>query len=104
MYGPYSADIFEDLAALKDEGLLEVKGEYPEPLEIIGDRASGTGYSLTELGEKRARELYEKLSDEIKRALTSLKRFAKLSTRELIHYVYDKYPRESLGISSEKQK
>jgi len=100
MYGPYSADIFEDLAALRDEGLLEIRGEVPEPVEMVVGRAASTSYSLTKKGEERAKELYEKMSDEEKRALSSLKRFAKMSTGELIRHVYNKYPLESLGIAA----
>lgn len=99
IYGPYSADIFEDLAALRDEGLLDLKGEVPWPMEMIG-QTTGTSYSLTKKGKERAGELYEKLSDEEKRALSSLKKFAKMSNREIIRYVYSKYPRESLGMAS----
>jgi uncharacterized protein YwgA len=101
MYGPYSTDISEDLAALAGEGLLEVRGEGPEPREIIGNRITVI-YVLTARGETEAGGVYEKLPDEAKKALSSLKRFNKMGVRELIRYVYDKYPRESLGAASIK--
>ena len=94
MYGPYSADIFEDLATLKDKRLLEVEGESIEPREMVGDLAMS--FNLTKQGEEKAKEIYMKLPGKAKQALLSLRRFNKMNLRELVRYVYDKYPRESL--------
>jgi uncharacterized protein YwgA/DNA-binding HxlR family transcriptional regulator len=103
MYGPYSADIFEDIAVLKDEGFLEVRGGSPEPLEIIGDRTAGMSYILTKRGEEKAVSIYEELPNEMKRALSSLKKFNEMGIRELVRYVYDKYPHESLGAARREE-
>jgi len=98
MYGPYSADIFEDLAALRDEGLVEIRVEELEPREmIIDDKSSTTTYSLTSQGRQKAREAFDILPPEVKRALATLRKFNRMRTRNLLRYVYEKYPKESLG-------
>lgn len=97
MYGPYSADVFEDLPLLKDEGLIEVREKGVASQEIVGTPTMG--FSLTAKGEEKAGEIFlKKLSPKIRQALLELNRFNKLDLRELIKYVYDNYPRESLGI------
>ena len=100
MYGPYSADIFEDLGALKGGGLLEIQGQSIEPREMVGDPAMTMSFNLTEKGGKKAREIHKKLPEKVKRVLPELNRFNKMSLGELIKYVYDNYPHESLGASA----
>ena len=91
-YGPYCADIFEDLVGLREEGLVEVRGEGAEPHEMVEDPKT-TSFFLTERGKERAKEIYRGLSGEAKGALIALNgEFNKLSTRDLIRYVYDHYP------------
>jgi uncharacterized protein YwgA len=102
VYGPYSSDIFEDAVGLQEEGLLRIVGESHESRELFGGRGSSTDYTLTADGEEKARELYEKLSDKEKQALSSLKqRFDRADLQEILKHVYSKYPRESLGAASD---
>lgn len=97
MYGPYSADVFEDLPLLRDDGFIEVLEKGVASQEIVGTPTMD--FSLTAKGEEKAREIFlKKLSPKIRQALLELDHFNKLDLRELIKYVYDNYPRESLGI------
>jgi len=101
IHGPYSGDIFEDAAGLQERGLLRIVGESSESRELFGGRRPSMDYALTAEGEEKARELFEKLSDGEKRALSSLKqRFGRASLWEILRHVYGKYPRESMGAAS----
>jgi uncharacterized protein YwgA len=91
IHGPYSADIFRDLAILKDNGFIDIRGENDELKEIIENKGS-TSFVLTEKGEKEAKEFYEKLPAKARGSLIALRHFNRMSLRELVKHVYTNYP------------
>lgn len=96
-YGPYCADIFEDLADLRDGGFVEVRGQGAEPHELARDPKT-MSFFLTDRGKERARELYRELPSEAKGALIALNsRFNRMSLGDLIKYVYEHYPKSLLS-------
>ena len=85
LHGPFSADINDDALDLETAGLIEVQREMVEP----------TLYALTPRGNRVAKEIFEKLPEDNKKALSKVRRFNEMGLAELLKYVYDKYPRES---------
>lgn len=95
-YGPYCADIFEDLTELKEEGLVGIRGEGSELHEMAEDPKT-MSFFLTEKGKEEASRVYRKLPSETRMALIALNaRFNRMSLRDLIRYVYENYPESSL--------
>lgn len=92
LYGPYSPDVMRSSYILAyyyfiniDEKVYprDVKGEKEWVLRI---------FRLTDKGRDFAKELYDDLDKEIKEKIFELRRFNKMSTREILDYVYAKYP------------
>jgi len=97
MFGPHSPDVLDDTIDLEMTGYINIQKEVSEPM-LAGDCVISRKYQLTPEGTKAARGVYEKLSDECKRALSSLTQFNEMKLTELLNYVYTKYPAESRGI------
>jgi uncharacterized protein YwgA len=97
MFGPHSPDVLDDTIDLEMTGYINIQKEVSEPM-LAGDCVISRKYQLTPEGTKAAKEVYEKLSDEYKRALSSLKQFNEMKLTELLNYVYTKYPAESRGM------
>jgi len=96
MFGPHSPDVLDDTIDLEMTGYINIQKEVSEPT-LAGDCVISRKYKLTPEGTKTAKEIYEKLSDERKRALSSLKQYNEMKLTELLNYVYTKYPAESRG-------
>jgi uncharacterized protein YwgA len=97
MFGPHSPDVLDDTSDLELAGYINIQKEVSEPT-LAGDCVISRKYQLTAEGIKAAREVYEKLSDNCKKALSSLKQFNEMKLTELLNYVYTKYPAESRGM------
>jgi len=97
MFGPHSPDVLDDTIDLELAGYINIQKEVSEPT-LAGDCVISRKYGLTPEGIKAAREVYDKLSDDCKRALSSLKQQNEMKLTELLNYVYSKYPAESRGI------
>jgi uncharacterized protein YwgA len=91
-FGPFSAEIIEDVRGLERAGLIDIEIEVFEPEELFEDGVTRRTYKLSIGGEKIAFETFNKLPDKTKRALLSLRRFNEMALKELIGYVYSKYP------------
>jgi len=123
-FGPFAPEIFDDIAALKQEGIIEAVSsrepknkietideqtmEQPlnEDIEIEDDHAtrrerkdiswknySVERYELTDLGLRIGSFLFNGLSEGQRTKLESTKKaFQKMSLKNLLHYVYAKYP------------
>ncbi|MEM0358884.1 MAG: winged helix-turn-helix transcriptional regulator [Candidatus Hadarchaeales archaeon] len=83
--GPYSEEIPDDVLELERAGLVRVERELLEPVFC----------SLTPEGEKMASELFNGLPEEIRKKMEELKKFNGMGLKELLEYVYSKYPEES---------
>jgi len=115
-FGPFAPEIFDDIAALKHEGIIEVVAsrEPKNKIETIDEEAvervldeekdtdrnvswktySVEKYELTALGQQIGALLYDGLTEEQKSELNETKRvFGKMSLKSLLHYVYSKYPK-----------
>ncbi len=107
LYGPFSSDVHEDVVGLQKAGFIEIRKEAFEPLELMSEWAirsiyddlipKGRKITLTEKGRKMSGEIYNELPEDAKRALSKLSRFNEMELAELLHYVYAKYPKQSMG-------
>jgi DNA-binding HxlR family transcriptional regulator len=91
-FGPFSAEIIEDVRGLEKAGLIDIEIEVFEPEELSEDGVIRRTYKLSIGGERIAFETFNKLPDKTKRALLSLRQFNGMPLKELIGYVYSKYP------------
>lgn len=107
-YGPWSGEIFDNIEALKEIGILSIEETMPESPEEIADEMEWIRqtaeayvptqrklliYSLTSRGEKIGKKLYEILSpDERARIERIKKRFNPMPLNQLLKYVYLNYP------------
>jgi hypothetical protein len=96
-YGPFDADVYDDLEALKELGLVqespssEQEDQEPdaEPVEAYD---AGTEYRLTPLGMAKARELAQSAPKDVIKRVTNVKTiFGNMPLVELLHFVYTKY-------------
>jgi uncharacterized protein YwgA/DNA-binding HxlR family transcriptional regulator len=97
MFGPHSPDLLDDTIDLELTGYINIQKEVSEPT-LAGDCVISRKYELTPEGAKVAKEAYEKLPDDCKKALSALREFNEMKLTELLNYVYTKYPAESRGV------
>lgn len=115
--GPFSSEIYNVLEFMKtypdatpDGSLLKVTEKYggkgidPEALKYLDDAASDSDdpqdirlmestFELTEIGKKVASKIWEALPENERESIKYIKRkYGSLSLRELLRYVYKKYP------------
>jgi len=113
-YGPYSVEVFDQIEALEDAGLVETTTveakhsvETYDALQIeldviVDDTSLDTArqetkklsiYKLTEKGMKVGKALFDSLSEDEKRKLNEVKtKFNSISLQRLLRYIYTKYP------------
>ena len=101
-FGPFSSSIYHAVDTLKTAGLIEERLKYSgsaedawETANIVGQDApySSRAFRLTELGNKYYIALEEEFSTELAESVGSFKdRFASMPLRQLVRYVYTKYP------------
>jgi hypothetical protein len=95
-YGPFDADVYDDLEALKELRLVQETpsgadqadsdAEVDEPYDV------DTQFKLTPQGISKAKELTQVATKEMLRRITNIKAiFGKMPLVELLHYVYGKY-------------
>jgi Mn-dependent DtxR family transcriptional regulator len=91
-YGPYSTKIIENVSSLHSKGFIDIE-EKVYRLETKGDREVVSRiYTLTLKGEELAKRMFQKLPEELKKRLVELRRYTQKTTKELLDYVYTKYP------------
>jgi uncharacterized protein YwgA len=114
-FGPYSSKLYDDLETLENYGLIETLStnrrvdtlESLEAKELTADFLLGQGdqaeadaaqqekvFQLTEKGKEFVNRLEKKglVNDEITRIRKIKSKFSHYSLRDLIKYVYNKYP------------
>lgn len=91
-YGPYSNRIIENIQCLQGRGFVDIE----EKVHIFGtegDKELITRvYTLTLKGEEAAKRMFLKLPEELRKRLVELRRYAQKTTKEILNYVYTKYP------------
>ena len=115
-FGPFAPEIFDDMAALKQEGIIRVVSarEPRNKIETVDeetveqvldeDKAKEKNvtwktypverYELTERGLQIGSLLYNGLAENQRMKLEEMKEdFGKMNLKSLLHYVYSKYPR-----------
>jgi len=115
-FGPFAPEIFDDIEALKQERIIKVVSKRKpknkidtvdqESVEQVLDEEKDTDknvswktypverYELTNRGLQIGSLLYNGLTEEQKTELENIKKvFGKMNLRNLLHYVYSKYPR-----------
>lgn len=103
-FGPFSAKIYTAVDTLAAAGLVHDSGSLADSTEdawetehVIGERPSDPyatrNFELTELGERYYDALIRELPPTVSKELQDFKlRFAGLPLRQLIRYVYERYP------------
>lgn len=91
-FGPYSADLMQDVKGLQKIGFITISEEVFEPKELSEDWIIRRTYELTFKGEKEGREAYNDLPEAAKQALISLRQYKKMLLTKLLQYVHSKYP------------
>lgn len=116
-YGPYSVEVFDQIEALEDAGLVETStvetkhsvetyDAFQIELDVVTDESSLesvkqetkklTIYRLTDKGMKVGKAIFDSLSEEEKHKLHEIKsRFNSMSLQRLLRYIYTKYPEET---------
>lgn len=115
-FGPFAPEIFDDIAALKQEGIIRVvSAREPrnkietvdeETVEQIFDQEKEAEkniswraypierYELTERGLHVGALLYKGLTEKQRMTLEEIKKMSgNMSLKSLLHYVYSKYPK-----------
>lgn len=95
-FGPFDAEVYDDLDALRELRLIE---ETPQPVEGPDLEAgedepydTDTQFRLTPQGVAKAKELAQSAPKDMLRKITNVKSiFGKMPLVELLHYVYGKY-------------
>lgn len=112
-FGPWSGDVFDAIEALKEIDLIETQKLPPNSFDEIADYVewaeetpthsltnndkTKNTYFLTKRGDKVAKTLYDQLSDAEKRKIEYIKStFNKMELNKLLHYVYTKYPEDTI--------
>jgi predicted transcriptional regulator len=91
-YGPYSRDIIKSINTLAYRGFVDVT-ERVYQSETDGDKERiAREYRLTNKGVDFAETLFRRLPDEFQKRIVRLRPFAAKTTKELLKYVYSKYP------------
>lgn len=110
-FGPFAPELFDDIEALKQEGVVKVISERKtrnkietideESVEKVVDKENAISwkaypvekYELTDSGKRIGFLLYTCLTNGQKEELKRIKRvFGEMSLNSLLHYVYSKYP------------
>ena len=102
-FGPFSVKVYQAVETLAAANLVMDSSELSQSTEdmwessqIVGtesDPYATRNFSLTQRGEKYYRALINELPEDTENKLAQLKnRFAPLPLRQLIRYVYTKYP------------
>lgn len=92
LHGPYSPEVIKASIILAYYNFINIREEvYPSKVEGEKELILRV-YELTEEGKDFAKELFENLPDDVKAKMINLKRFAQMTTKELLNYVYTKYP------------
>lgn len=106
-FGPYSPELFDSIQALANAGLVSIGRSESEEYLNEADRyqielqleentespKTATVYSLTPEGRIVASELFQSLSDSERQELIIIKRrFNSISLKEVLQYIYRKYP------------
>jgi uncharacterized protein YwgA len=83
-YGPFDANVYVELEALKQQGLVEIDGSSAQPQRR---------YSLTEEGQAIGAELLGQQDQQVRESFKLLCDFVrKLGFRELVSAIYKSYP------------
>ena len=94
-YGPFDAEVYDDLEALKELKLIDESPGKEEPdseAEVDEPYDTDTQYKLTTQGLTKAKELLQATPKDVFRRITNVKSiFGKMPLVELLHYVYGKY-------------
>ena len=105
-YGPYSKDVYDEVDFLRgmqllDERRVEVssgldlseEADMLDAEDVSADRYVERRFQLTEDGKNVARVLSTRLSSEGKAQLAGIKkRYGSMPLRQLLRYVYSRYP------------
>lgn len=97
LHGPFSKEVLSDLEELERNGFVVVRAE---PMDIYG-MAVRYVYVLTEKGVAEAEKTLKQLgmNSELRTALNSIeelvRKYASMTTDELLGYVYRNYPEDS---------
>jgi hypothetical protein len=102
-FGPFSAEIYKAVDSLWAYGLLQDSARFAEDTEdrwesvnVVGkdvDAYTTRTFQLTERGKKYYAALVSELPGDAEEILRSFKdRFARLPLRQLVRYVYERYP------------
>ena len=94
-YGPFDAEVYDDLEALKELKLIDESPGKEEPdseADMDEPYDTETQYKLTPQGVTKAKELLQATPKDVVRRVTNVKSiFGKMPLVELLHYVYGKY-------------
>ncbi len=94
-YGPFDAEVYDDLEALKELKLIDESPGKEEPdseADMDEPYDTETQYKLTPQGVTKAKELLQATPKDVLRRVTNVKSiFGKMPLVELLHYVYGKY-------------
>jgi hypothetical protein len=102
-FGPFSSKIYEAVDTLSAAGLLEDSGSFAPSREedaweaehIIGAQTqyATRNFELTDKGQRYYKALLGELPKSVEEELSEFKkRFAAVPLRQLIRYVYERYP------------
>lgn len=92
LYGPYSPEVMRSSYILAYYHFIDIKEEV-YVLDVEGEKERVLRvFRLTDKGRDFAEELLEKLPEEVKEKLVKLRRFNNMTTRQILDYVYAKYP------------
>lgn len=102
-----NASFNEFNASLKDLFSESILDKYQKTQLVNDDKSISEVFKLTDLGREKALLLWNKLTEDEKRAIQDIKqKFNQLSLKQLLRYVYKKYPeyateseiKDSLGL------
>ena len=102
-FGPFSAKIYQAADTLAAAGLLKDSAKRAETQEDTWEAWNALGqdldpyttrtFELTDLGQRYYQALLTDLPADAERTMSSFKdRFARLPLRQLVRYVYERYP------------
>ena len=98
-FGPFSAQILEDVKLLRDMGLIEIDNEVFEPPSKFSDAIFvRKTYRLTEEGRVKSEENFEATvskKPEIGKALFRLREYNSMPLSNLLTHIYTEYPQYS---------
>lgn len=102
-FGPFSSKIYQAVETLETAGLLQESVKYTgaaddawETVNILGEDApyASRQFELTDRGKRYFEALCRELPQELANEVSSIKdRFASMPLRQLVRYVYKRYPK-----------